>query len=122
MLAQLLKEYKLSYQLLNAKPENVRKESEIVAQAGEKGSITIATNMAGRGTDIILGGNIEFKIRKQLYTILVFYKRFKKLNLTSIIFPLANQITSLSHTFLNILDSLIINTKWRNFFIWRSFG
>ena len=62
MLAELLNEYKLSYQLLNAKPENVRKESEIVAQAGQKGSITIATNMAGRGTDIQLGGNLEFAI------------------------------------------------------------
>ena len=65
MLAQLLNEYKLSYQILNAKPENVRRESEIVAQAGKKGSITIATNMAGRGTDIILGGNINFKIQKK---------------------------------------------------------
>ena len=78
MLAQLLKEYKLPYQLLNAKPENVRRESEIVAQAGKKGSITIATNMAGRGTDIILGGNIEFQIRKQLYNLLVFYKSKRK--------------------------------------------
>ena len=74
MLAHLLDEYKLSFQLLNAKPENVRRESEIVAQAGKIGSITIATNMAGRGTDIILGGNITFKIRKQLYNILVLYK------------------------------------------------
>ena len=74
MLADLLKEYQLSYQLLNAKPENVKRESEIVAQAGEIGSITIATNMAGRGTDIILGGNITFKVRKQLYNILVSYK------------------------------------------------
>jgi preprotein translocase subunit SecA len=65
MLAQLLSEYKLSYQILNAKPENVRRESEIVAQAG-KSTITIATNMAGRGTDIILGGNINFKIKKEL--------------------------------------------------------
>ena len=73
MLADLLKEYQLSYQLLNAKPENVKRESEIVAQAGEIGSITIATNMAGRGTDIILGGNITFKVRKQLYNILVFF-------------------------------------------------
>ncbi len=55
MLAQLLNEYKLSYQILNAKPENVRRESEIVAQAGKKSAITIATNMAGRGTDIKLG-------------------------------------------------------------------
>jgi preprotein translocase subunit SecA len=70
MLAQLLSEYNLTYQILNAKPENVRRESEIVAQAGKKGNITIATNMAGRGTDIILGGNINFTIQKKLYDIL----------------------------------------------------
>ena len=53
----------LKYQLLNAKPENVERESEIVAQSGRKGAVTIATNMAGRGTDIILGGNAEFMAR-----------------------------------------------------------
>ena len=74
MLAQLLNEYELSYQILNAKPENVRRESEIVAQAGKKNSITIATNMAGRGTDIILGGNINFQIQKELYDILILAK------------------------------------------------
>jgi preprotein translocase subunit SecA len=74
MLAQLLKEYELSYQILNAKPENVRRESEIVAQAGKKNSITISTNMAGRGTDIILGGNINFQIQKELYDILILAK------------------------------------------------
>merc|ERR1712228_369937 len=78
MIGQLLKESNLEYQVLNARPENVRRESEIVAQAGKKGSITIATNMAGRGTDIILGGNIEFKIRKLLYVLLVSYKNRKK--------------------------------------------
>ena len=80
MLAQLLKEYELSYQILNAKPENVRRESEIVAQAGKKNSITISTNMAGRGTDIILGGNINFQIQKELYDILILAKtELKKL-------------------------------------------
>lgn len=74
MLAQLLSEYNLSYQILNAKPENVRRESEIIAQAGKKNSITIATNMAGRGTDIILGGNINFQIQKELYDILILAK------------------------------------------------
>jgi len=107
ILAQLLKEYELPYQLLNAKPENVRKESEIVAQAGQKGNITIATNMAGRGTDIILGGNIEYNVRKQLYMILVFAKKFEKLNDNSMIFPLPNKIRYLSHKFLSILTSLI---------------
>jgi len=42
--------------LLNAKPENVRREAQIIAQAGLPGAVTIATNMAGRGTDIVLGG------------------------------------------------------------------
>jgi preprotein translocase subunit SecA len=81
MLSQLLTEYELSYQILNAKPENVRRESEIVAQAGKKSSITIATNMAGRGTDIILGGNINFQIQKELYDILILGKtELKKLS------------------------------------------
>ena len=57
----LLSEYNISYQLLNAKPENVEKESEIIAQAGCKNAVTISTNMAGRGTDILLGGNPEIR-------------------------------------------------------------
>jgi preprotein translocase subunit SecA len=60
LLAALLSQYEIPYRLLNAKPENVELESEIVAQAGCKKAITIATNMAGRGTDILLGGNPTF--------------------------------------------------------------
>lgn len=107
MLAQLLNEYKLSYQLLNAKPENVRKESEIVAQAGKKGSITIATNMAGRGTDIILGGNIEFKIRKQLYNLLVFFKNRNQKLQTNSLFPLTKLNCALTQKAFSVLDSLL---------------
>nr|YP_009293889.1 preprotein translocase subunit SecA [Ahnfeltia plicata]AOM65577.1 preprotein translocase subunit SecA [Ahnfeltia plicata]UAT97315.1 preprotein translocase subunit SecA [Ahnfeltia plicata] len=57
LLASMLEEYQIPYNLLNAKPENIARESEIIAQAGRKFAITISTNMAGRGTDIILGGN-----------------------------------------------------------------
>jgi preprotein translocase subunit SecA len=107
MLGQLLNEYDLSYQILNAKPENVRRESEIVAQAGNKNSITIATNMAGRGTDIILGGNSKFKVCKQLYTILVSYKNQNKVNNTNSILLLQKQIFGLSQKFLSVLNSLL---------------
>ncbi len=57
-LAEMLKHYGIPHQVLNAKYHE--REAEIVAQAGRKGAVTIATNMAGRGTDIILGGNPEF--------------------------------------------------------------
>lgn len=103
MLADLLKEYQLSYRLLNAKPENVKRESEIVAQAGEIGSITIATNMAGRGTDIILGGNITFKVRKQLYKIIVYYKSQK---------VLTTDIDFTSQKVLSVLKSLFTESKF----------
>ena len=110
MLAQLLSEYKLRYQILNAKPENVRRESEIVAQAGKKNTITIATNMAGRGTDIILGGNINFKIQKKLYDILTLSKNYqleKKGNILES--SLINQFHNLSQKFLSVLFSLLTN-------------
>lgn len=65
-LSQLLNQLEIPYNLLNARPENVERESEIIAQAGRKGALTIATNMAGRGTDIILGGNAEYMARLKL--------------------------------------------------------
>ena len=114
MLAQLLNEYKLSYQILNAKPENVRRESEIVAQAGKKGSITIATNMAGRGTDIILGGNISFKIQKKLYDILTLSKNYIK-KVTIFDSYLLNQFEGSSQKFLSVLLSLLNNQKFLEF-------
>ncbi|MGA0855943.1 MAG: preprotein translocase subunit SecA, partial [Burkholderiaceae bacterium] len=60
-LSAILKSQKLDHQVLNAKQH--AREAEIVAQAGRPGMITIATNMAGRGTDIVLGGNIEKAIQ-----------------------------------------------------------
>ncbi|MEW5887492.1 MAG: preprotein translocase subunit SecA [Pseudomonadota bacterium] len=60
LLAKLLEREKLPHQVLNAKQH--AKEAQIVAQAGRPGMITIATNMAGRGTDIVLGGNVEKQV------------------------------------------------------------
>ncbi len=69
ILSAMLKKRGVKHNVLNAKQHE--KEAEIVAQAGKKGAVTIATNMAGRGTDIILGGNAEFmalsEMRKQGY-------------------------------------------------------
>ena len=66
LLSSLLHEQQIPHNLLNAKPENVEREAEIVAQAGRSGAVTIATNMAGRGTDIILGGNSDYMARLKM--------------------------------------------------------
>jgi len=66
LLASLLEEYGIPHNLLNAKPENLKREAEIIAQAGRKGAVTIATNMAGRGTDILLGGNVSYIAKSTL--------------------------------------------------------
>ena len=71
LLSSLLEEQDIPHNLLNAKPENVERESEIVAQAGRAGAVTIATNMAGRGTDIILGGNSDYMARLKLREVLL---------------------------------------------------
>ena len=64
LLSSMLKRVGIKHEVLNAKFH--AKEAEIVAQAGKKGAVTIATNMAGRGTDIILGGNAEYMAKHEL--------------------------------------------------------
>lgn len=64
LLSALLKREGIKHEVLNAKFH--QKEAEIVAQAGKKGAVTIATNMAGRGTDIMLGGNAEYMAKHEL--------------------------------------------------------
>ena len=64
LLSQMLKREGIAHNVLNAKHHE--KEAEIVAQAGHFGAVTIATNMAGRGTDIMLGGNAEFMAKSDL--------------------------------------------------------
>jgi len=60
LLSSLLNKLKIKHEVLNAKQHE--REAHIVAQAGQPGAVTIATNMAGRGTDIVLGGNLDFEI------------------------------------------------------------
>lgn len=64
ILSQLLKKRGVKHEVLNAKHHD--KEAEIIAQAGRLGAVTIATNMAGRGTDIVLGGNPTFLTKKEM--------------------------------------------------------
>ena len=64
LISQLLKRRGIKHEVLNAKYHD--KEAEIIAQAGRLGAVTIATNMAGRGTDIVLGGNPTFLTKKEM--------------------------------------------------------
>lgn len=64
LLSAILKKKGIQHQVLNAKYHE--KEAEIIAQAGKFGAVTIATNMAGRGTDIVLGGNAEFLAKQEM--------------------------------------------------------
>ncbi len=64
LLSKMLKKAKVPHNVLNAK--NHEREAEIIAQAGKYGAVTIATNMAGRGTDIMLGGNAEFLAKAEM--------------------------------------------------------
>jgi preprotein translocase subunit SecA len=66
MLSDRLKKLRVPHNVLNAKHEHAAREADIVAQAGRRGQVTIATNMAGRGTDILLGGNPEFLAKEEL--------------------------------------------------------
>ena len=64
LLSKMLKKEKIPHNVLNAK--NHEREAEIIAQAGKLGAVTIATNMAGRGTDIMLGGNAEYLAKSEM--------------------------------------------------------
>jgi preprotein translocase subunit SecA len=83
-LSDLFKISQIPHQVLNAKPENVTRESEIVAQAGKRSAVTIATNMAGRGTDIILGGNPTFETKQLLWEMIIEEKERQIITFSSI--------------------------------------
>nr|YP_009402652.1 preprotein translocase subunit A [Compsopogon caeruleus]ARX96010.1 preprotein translocase subunit A [Compsopogon caeruleus] len=104
LLSRLLSDYNLPHNLLNAKPENIKRESEIIAQAGRKKAITIATNMAGRGTDIILGGNINVVVKCKILDLL-FNNQFINLNSNKMLVELLN---------INDLNSPLMITRLDN--------
>jgi preprotein translocase subunit SecA len=84
IISELLKISGIKYNLLNAKPENINLESQIIAQAGKKKAVTVATNMAGRGTDILLGGNPDFQTRQNIFLFLSEIRNPKMINLNKI--------------------------------------
>ena len=115
ILGKILNEYGLSYFLLNAKSKNIRQESEIIAKIGKKKNITIATNMAGRGTDILLGGNIFFENQYKLYKILTFYKN-NFFNKNQTIFQFLNKKNNkgISQKFISIFIFFFKTKKFNN--------
>lgn len=102
VLSLLLLDSNIPHKLLNAKPENIKQESEIIAQAGCIGSVTIATNMAGRGTDVLLGGNPEFKAYGQTNFLLKSIVKEESLKVSKDIEILVEQLK----TYKNILQDL----------------
>ena len=92
MLSSILKKRGVPHQVLNAKYHD--KEAEIIAQAGKFAAVTIATNMAGRGTDIVLGGNPEYMAKQEMRK-----KGFSE--------ELINQATGFNDTF----DEEVLNSR-----------
>jgi preprotein translocase subunit SecA len=92
-----------TYRLLNAQPENIRSEAEIIAQSGCKDAITISTNLAGRGTDILLGGNATF-LTNRLISDIIERKDFFGVLFFLSFFALHHQFVLLKTYELNELD------------------
>jgi preprotein translocase subunit SecA len=107
-LSDLFKFSKIPHEVLNAKPENLARENEIIAQAGKKYAVTIATNMAGRGTDIILGGNPIFEVKEQIFKLMMDSLIINNLSEKFVKKELQNLITKEEE---NLVTILVTNIK-----------
>lgn len=101
VISEILKNKNIKHRLLNAKPENLKFESEIIAEAGELGAVTVSTNISGRGTDILLGGNSYYRTKRQIFSFLNEIKNQKLLLLKK------NQISNIKKFNLKTLVSLL---------------
>ena len=107
IVSNLLSEKGLLHKVLNAKHHE--KEAEIVAQAGKKGAITIATNMAGRGTDIMLGGNPEFMAKSEMAR--VGYTPEQVIEATNVDLTEDPEVIKLRQTYMELLNKFSNDIK-----------
>nr|YP_009391185.1 preprotein-translocase subunit a [Dipterocladia arabiensis]ARW59329.1 preprotein-translocase subunit a [Dipterocladia arabiensis] len=115
LLAEMLDKLSVPYNLLNAKPENITREAEIITNAGQRYAITISTNMAGRGTDIILGGNPNAmtKIAITSYILKQYNNKNTKENLN--IYKCAYIDELLQHMTINFFNKDVTKEKIHNY-------
>ena len=115
-LSSMLKKKGIKHNVLNAKFHE--KEAEIVAQAGKFGAVTVATNMAGRGTDIMLGGNAEYLAKAELRKACLLYTSNRLHKIITIMifqnFSLENLMRFVGKTF--NLNAMILENQSAGFY------
>lgn len=120
ILSNLLIKKKIPHQILNAKFENLLEEKFIISNAGKLGAITITTNMATRGTNIILGGNFEFIVQQKIKKLIVLLLTFD-IKVSHLSFLEKNYPNDLEQLFLKINNYLyfypIFSKNFQNFFL-----
>ena len=106
LLSEILKKNKIDHHVLNARFHE--QEAFIIAQAGQPGAVTIATNMAGRGTDIQLGGNVEMQVEQQIAALPEGQREKKRADLTA---KIEAEIAAAKKTVLDAGGLYVIGTE-----------